>query len=81
MIPLVKDSLEHRRYMRSPEWMERRLKAIARAGWRCEICGRGSQDERKYQVHHRSYDHLGAELGWELQALCRHCHKRVSRVK
>ena len=77
-LPLVKGSREHRRYMRSPEWQARRLRAIIAAGWRCEDCGRPSFDERRYQVHHRTYERLGCERPEDLAAKCRRCHKRVS---
>jgi len=74
---LVKDSRAHRRYMRSPAWKARRLAAIKRAGWRCETCGRVDFDERRYQVHHRSYDRLGCEAPRDLLALCKQCHKKL----
>ncbi|MFA4972490.1 MAG: HNH endonuclease [bacterium] len=67
-----------RRYLRSKAWKERRLEAIRRAGYRCQVCGRVNFDDREYQVHHRSYEHFGAERPEELMALCKRCHRRVS---
>lgn len=67
-----------RRYLRSRAWKEKRLEAIRRANWRCEVCGRRSFDERDYQVHHRTYERFGDELPEDLMAMCHRCHRRVS---
>ena len=59
-------------YLRSPEWRRRRDKIIERANGKCEGCLTNSASE----VHHLSYDHLGAEFAFELVALCSPCHHR-----
>ena len=54
------------------KWAIVRLRALDRAGWRCEQCGRAG----RLEVDHRVPLHLGGapyDLG-NLQALCRGCH-------
>jgi 5-methylcytosine-specific restriction endonuclease McrA len=63
----------YREYLASAEWQKRRLLVIERCGGICEGCG--LQDAR--EVHHRTYEHVGDELLFELYALCGDCHKRV----
>jgi hypothetical protein len=58
-------------YLLTPEWRDRRLAALARAGYRCQLCySAGPLD-----VHHRTYERRGEELDSDLIALCRDCHR------
>jgi hypothetical protein len=41
------------------------------ARYRCQQCGAG----RALQVHHRTYDRVGAEWDEDLQVLCADCHR------
>jgi hypothetical protein len=61
---------EYRLYLQSWGWRRRRNRAVRRAGFRCEDCGR----RVALQVHHLTYLHRGRERRRELVALCRHCH-------
>lgn len=63
-------------YLLSPEWSAKRAAVMVRSGGKCEKCGR-----RAEHVHHRSYRHVGQERPWELQALCRACHKAAHSTK
>lgn len=57
-------------YLRSNHWERvRRDWRISGRPKRCEVCG-----DREYQLHHRTYERLGAELLSDLQALCERCH-------
>lgn len=58
-------------YLNSPNWRLRRNAALRRVGFRCERCG----SKRDLQVHHKTYDRLGAELDSDLEALCLLCHE------
>lgn len=61
----------YRRYRQSEAWRHRRLRILARAGNRCEMCGR-----RAGQVHHDIYRHpWGTERDTDLRALCGPCHR------
>jgi hypothetical protein len=77
-LPFVKDSPEHRRYLRSPEWKARRMAAIVRAGFRCGDCGRVVFDARKLQAHHLTYERLGCERPEDIAIRCARCHRRIS---
>jgi len=58
-------------YLNSPAWRSRRNRAISLAGWRCERC----TAKRDLQVHHRTYERLGAERDEDLEVLCADCHE------
>jgi hypothetical protein len=60
-------------YLLTPEWRQRRDRALARALWRCEWPQCGTQ--HRLEVHHKSYEHLGEELDSELAVLCGHHHR------
>lgn len=66
----VKD--EYKRYLRSPQWLEKRGEALQRAAKRCQLCGFTEQLE----VHHNTYEHLGDERPEDLVVLCSPCHRR-----
>lgn len=72
---ILKDSPEHKRYMRSALWRATRSRVIDSAGWQCSVCKRRST---KLQVHHLTYDRLGCERDEDLAVLCARCHRRVS---
>lgn len=57
-------------YLLSDHWRETREAALERAGRKCQLCGY----EGRLQVHHRSYERLGAELPTDLTVLCQDCH-------
>lgn len=59
-------------HIRSPRWA--RIKALVheRAGRICEGC----RANPSWEIHHRTYEHLGDEFIFELVALCVGCHER-----
>jgi len=59
-------------YLRSPEWKRRAAKIMERAKGVCEGC----LTKEATEVHHLTYEHIGAEFAFELVALCSHCHDR-----
>jgi 5-methylcytosine-specific restriction endonuclease McrA len=62
-------------YMISEAWHARRLLALYKAGYRCQICG----SREHLQVHHNNYERLGHELDSDLIVLCQDCHWFVTR--
>tara|TARA_B100000900_G_scaffold414938_2_gene443134 strand:- start:210 stop:875 length:666 start_codon:yes stop_codon:yes gene_type:complete len=61
-------------YLHSAHWKKTRSEALMRAGYKCQAC---STKEEILDVHHNSYDRLGAEEPQDLIVLCRTCHGRV----
>ena len=61
-------------YIRSAVWRRRATAAKARAGWRCQVCGRG-KGETVLDAHHNDYQRLGFEHPRDLVVLCRRCHR------
>src|ERR671912_334834 len=45
-------------YWMQPEWQARRTATLARAGYRCQACGKG---DVRLDVHHNSYEHYSDE--------------------
>lgn len=62
-------------YLQSKEWQKTRLRAIARAEGRCQICN----VERPLTVHHNTYERIGCEKNRDLIVLCWDCHKLFHR--
>lgn len=62
--------MDYRAYLRSAEWRAKREWALERAGHRCQVCNRTGSLE----VHHRTYERLGAELPGDLIVLDDRCH-------
>jgi 5-methylcytosine-specific restriction endonuclease McrA len=57
-------------YLRSEHWLRTRHAALKRADHRCQVCN----GDQALDVHHRTYERLGAELPGDLTVLCRDCH-------
>lgn len=60
-------------YLHSDEWRSRRMVAIEKAGYRCQICG----SALNLEVHHITYDRLGHEADDDLIAVCKKCHNAL----
>ena len=62
-------------YIESEAWRKRKREVIAARGRACERCG-----ERKgLQLHHLTYERLGAEWDEDLVLLCERCHRWADR--
>lgn len=59
-------------YLRTPEWRQTRATALVRSDHQCAMDPRHAGP---LDVHHRSYERLGAELPSDLIVLCRSCHQ------
>jgi len=64
--------MPYREYLRTPEWRRTRAAALHRANHQCAF---DPTHTEKLQVHHRTYDRLGAELESDLLVLCEECHR------
>lgn len=67
----ARTQLPYSEYLKSEWWQQRRLKSLARAEHRCQVCNAGS----RLEVHHRTYERLGHERDADLVVLCRNCHE------
>lgn len=63
---------EYAAYLKSDHWKNFRLEVLAFWGGRCAICRDIAKD-----VHHNTYQRIGAERMTDAIPLCRPCHKRV----
>lgn len=70
-------SAEYERYMKSPEWYEKRQLLLVMADCRCERCGY----RQDLEVHHLTYERLGNELPDDLQVLCVECHEEADEER
>lgn len=73
------------RYLKSPEWKEKRQRLYLDRNGRCEDCGRKLGGE--YHAHHKTYARVGNEDLDDLALLCDRCHqkkhpnKKIARKK
>jgi hypothetical protein len=66
-------SAEYKRYLKSPEWAERKRRYYRIRHRRCAACGTW----KKVHLHHARYDRLTRELDGDLWPLCFACHRNV----
>jgi 5-methylcytosine-specific restriction protein A len=65
---------------RSPRWPALRLAALRRDDFKCVQCGARGRLEVDHKVPVRSAPEMAFELG-NLQALCRSCHSKKTRLE
>lgn len=58
-------------YLLSDAWRRVRNHKLREVKWTCEKCG----SKRNLQVHHTTYERLGAEWSTDLKVLCEGCHE------
>lgn len=64
-------AMPYAKYLRTPEWQERRRAAIQMAWGKCQL---NSKHGEGLHVHHRTYERRGCELPSDLIVLCAKCH-------
>src|SRR5829696_8829041 len=64
-------------YRVQPEWQARRTAALARAGYRCQLC---AEHDTRLDVHHNTYERYGDEAPADLIVLCAPCHELFHRI-
>ncbi len=70
---------EYAQYLKSKHWKAKRKEAIGFYGAKCSRCGsQPAPNHSSYymRVHHKSYEHLGAEPMEDLEVLCLCCHEQ-----
>lgn len=65
--------MDYNTYINGGAWKTRRAAVLLQRGKKCQACGLTGIME----VHHRTYDRMGAELDRDLIVLCTACHKGV----
>ena len=58
-------------YLASDHWKIVRRQALQRVRYSCERCS----ETKHLNVHHKTYERLGAEEPSDLEVLCRNCHR------
>jgi len=64
-------------YRLQPEWQARRTAKLAKAGYRCQVCG---ERDTRLDVHHNTYDRYGDESDFDLAVMCGRCHERYHGI-
>jgi 5-methylcytosine-specific restriction endonuclease McrA len=64
-------------YRKQREWQVRRVQALTRARYRCQMC---SSHDATLDVHHNNYQNYGDERPEDLVVLCRLCHQKFHGV-
>jgi len=65
-------TMPYREYLQTPEWGERRKRAMKRAGYHCQVC---NAYRVQLNAHHKTYERRGEELDSDLITLCHACHE------
>ncbi|HEU5108042.1 MAG TPA: hypothetical protein VFT95_05745, partial [Micromonosporaceae bacterium] len=68
--------MPYREYLLTPEWQERRKARLKAARYRCQVC---NAQNRRLNVHHRTYERRGEEYARDLIVLCEECHHLFHR--
>lgn len=66
--------MDYEKYLKSPEWFNKKKTRLAFDCWQCGIC-HAQIDDEKYETHHLNYSRLGDEdIEHDLLTLCHDCH-------
>lgn len=68
---------EYEEYLMSNWWRTFRVKVLKWWDYRCALC----YSDKKVDIHHRTYNHLGNEQLNDCVALCRKCHQQADRMR
>ena len=71
----------HTAYLQTATWRAKRYNVLERDAWLCQAC----RNAEATQVHHLTYETAnrlgwGNEPLWELQSICRACHRRLHGI-
>ena len=67
------EEIDYYSYLKTQAWEEMRQKIFRRDGFKCVIC----HEAKNLNVHHITYENLGAEKESDLVTLCQACHEKV----
>lgn len=71
------EEINYYQYIQTQAWEEMRQKVFRRDGFKCVICN----EAKDLNVHHITYENLGAEKVSDLVTLCRNCHEDIHNGK
>src|SRR5512142_1532223 len=73
--------MDYQRFLQTDYWRTVRAYRLLTANYTCEKCDRVLPDT-KLEVHHKAYEHLGAEYCnlQDLLVVCRECHEKLTRT-
>ena len=71
------EEINYYQYIQTQAWEEMRQKVFRRDGFKCVICN----EAKDLNVHHITYENLGAEKVSDLVTLCRNCHEEIHNGK
>jgi len=75
--PLTRDQAwwdRYNEYLASPAWREKRAAVLRRDKHTCQACLKVHATE----VHHKTYEHVFDEPLFDLVAICKSCHDRIT---
>lgn len=72
--------MDYHSYIRSQEWRDKAEQAKKRAGYRCQLCNK-STEETQLHAHHRTYERLFNEKIEDITVLCAECHAKFHNKK
>lgn len=64
-------------YLKTSHWQQVRRWALKNAEYRCQLC---NADNRRMDVHHRTYERLGQERATDIFVLCSNCHEKFHDI-
>lgn len=67
------EDIDYYAYLKTQAWEDMRQKIFRRDGFKCVIC----HEAKNLNVHHITYENLGAEKESDLVTLCQACHEKV----
>lgn len=67
---------QYHRYLRSPEWKDKKERVLRRDGYQCRSC----QGIPATEVHHTTYRYGRYTPDYLLVSLCSHCHGEITKI-
>lgn len=82
---LQKWTKKYHNYLRSKEWIQKKIGIIEIRGQRCEKCGE-KKELKRLHLHHLNYKRIFNERSEDLKLLCNRCHmieheKKIQKPK
>lgn len=72
---MAQNKTNYEKYLESEKWKKTRIRIAQQRNYTCEICSKVVYG--RFNIHHRTYAHLGNELDDELMFLCENCHTEL----
>lgn len=69
-------SMPYKEYLCTEHWRKISYTAMKKANFKCQLCN----DDKKLNVHHRTYERRGNELPTDLIVLCKNCHMKFHDI-